>query len=326
MASTWRPPIREVQSPWHCRHAGHSFGVVVHGRCCSNQTAHGTVTPAVAEECSRISVSPPGCTLADVGVDTLGPVGTRRDRAAGRYGVPAVLLAAAAVGWWWSARMAGEMRSDDVVVMNMTAGSAMTAAGFFVAWLAMMSAMMFPAVTPVVQLYARAAGRGRVAPLPYFVGGYLGVWALLGVPAYFVWRALDMPIAEGADWVGRLAGVCFVAAGVWQLTPFKELCLRHCRSPMSFFMRYGRSIRQPMGAARMGASHGMYCVGCCWAMFAVLVAVGTMNLRWMLLLTALIVVEKTFRHGPRVAFVAGAVFVGIGTMLLISPASVAAIT
>lgn len=248
------------------------------------------------------------------------------DRPKVRYGVPLILFAAAGIGWWWSARMADDMGTDAMGGMDMYAKSAMSAAGFLVAWLAMMVAMMFPAVAPVVRLYARAAGQQRVAPLPYFVGGYLAVWMVLGVPAYFAWRALEMPLAEGADWAARLAGGCFVAAGVWQLSPLKQLCLRHCRSPMSFFLRYGRRIEQPAGATRMGATHGLFCVGCCWAMFALLVAVGTMNIGWMLVLTALIVTEKSFGHGERVAIVAGAAFVILGIVLLASPGTIESIT
>lgn len=248
------------------------------------------------------------------------------DRPVMRYGVTAALLTAAVLGWWWSVRMADDMRADGMDGMNMSAESAMSAVGFLVAWLAMMVAMMFPAVTPVVKLYARAAGQHRVAPLPYFVGGYLIVWTLLGVPAYFAWRALEMPLADGVLWAGRVAGGTLIAAGVWQLTPLKELCLNHCRSPMSFFLRYGGRIGRPVGAARMGVSHGLYCVGCCWAMFAVLVAVGTMNIAWMLVLTVLIVIEKTYRHGERAATVAGVAFLCLGTALLATPGSIHTIT
>ena len=210
--------------------------------------------------------------------------------------------------------------------MDMSTQSATSAAGFFVAWLAMMIAMMLPAMTPVVKLYALASGQRRVAPLPYFVAGYLVTWLLLGVPAYFAWRALQIPLAEGAQWVARLAGGAFIAAGVWQFTPLKEMCLRHCRSPMSFFLRYGGRIERPLGASRMGATHGVFCIGCCWAMFVVLVTIGTMNIGWMLVLTALIVTEKSFRHGPRVATIAGVAFLILGAVLLASPGAINIIT
>ena len=222
--------------------------------------------------------------------------------------------------------MAEEMRADGMTGMAMSTQSAMSAAGFLVAWMAMMIAMMLPAMTPVVKLYALASGRGRVAPLPFFVGGYLAVWVILGVPAYFAWRELNMPLADGADWVARLAGGSLVAAGVWQLTPLKRMCLRNCRSPMSFFLRHGSRMQRPLGASRMGATHGLFCVGCCWAMFVVLVAVGTMNIGWMLILTALIVTEKTFRHGERVATFAAVAFLILGVVLLASPGAITVIT
>ena len=222
--------------------------------------------------------------------------------------------------------MAVDMRAGGMSGMGMSAQSATGAAGFFVAWLAMMIAMMLPAMTPVVKLYALASGQRRVAPLPYFVAGYLVMWLFLGVPAYFAWRALQIPLAEGAEWVARLAGGAFIAAGVWQFTPLKEMCLRHCRSPMSFFLRYGGRIQRPLGASRMGATHGVFCIGCCWAMFVVLVTIGTMNIGWMLVLTALIVSEKMFRHGERVAVLAGVAFLILGFVLLALPGTISVIT
>lgn len=218
--------------------------------------------------------------------------------------------------------MSVDMRAGGMPGMSMSTRSAMSATGFLVAWLAMMIAMMLPAMTPVVKLYALASGQRRVAPLSYFVSGYLVVWLLLGIPAYFAWRALQIPLAEGEQWVARLAGGSLVAAGIWQLTPLKEMCLRHCRSPMSFFLRYGYRIERPLGASRMGATHGLFCIGCCWAMFVVLVAVGTMNIGWMLVVTALIVTEKMYRHGQRVATIAGVAFLILGTVLLASPEAI----
>ena len=246
-------------------------------------------------------------------------------RPAVRYGVPLVLGLGALIGWWWSGRSAHDMGTS-VMRDGMAGGSPMGLAAFLVAWLAMMTAMMLPAITPVVKLYARASTQGRVAPLPFFVGGYLAVWTVLGVPAYFAWRWLDVPLSDGAAWAGRLAGGVLVGAGLWQLTPLKDICLRHCRSPMSFFLRHGRRLEQPVGAARMGAFHGLFCLGCCWAMFAILVAIGTMNIGWMLALTALIVAEKTFPRGNRIALAAGVVFVTLGVLLVASPATIARMT
>ena len=89
---------------------------------------------------------------------------------------------------------------------------------FALAWSAMMAAMMLPAVLPVVKLYGRAAAQGRAAPLPFFVAGYLGLWIAMAVPGYLAWHAIQEPLAEGNDWVGRLAGGSLIAAALWQLT------------------------------------------------------------------------------------------------------------
>ena len=241
-----------------------------------------------------------------------------------RIYTPAALLVLAAVGWWWSARMAGDMAApgtpDMGMGMDMGGGhEALALSGFLVAWLAMMTAMMFPAITPVVKLYGRAAAAGRVAPLPFFVGGYLAVWTSIGLPAYAAWRALMDPIAEGRPWAGRLAGVALLGAAVWQLTPLKSICLRHCRSPISFFLRFGAKVTRPVGALRMGATHGLFCLGCCWALMAVLVSLGTMNLAWMVVLALLILLEKNAPAGERVARAAAVAFVGLGLALLVEP-------
>ncbi len=248
------------------------------------------------------------------------------DRRLVRYGIPVALVFVAGLGWWWSVHMAGEMGTRGVIGMMMPTSLAMSAGVFLLAWLAMMAAMMLPAMTPVVRLYARASAQRRVAPLAFFVAGYLVVWSILGIPAFFGWRALEMPLASGAAWAERAAGAAIVTAGIWQLTPLKQLCLRHCRSPMSFFLRYGGRIERPRGAVRMGASHGLFCVGCCWAMFAMLVAVGTMNIAWMLGLTVLIALEKTSRRGEQAALFAGAALVVLGAVVLISPAVINAMT
>lgn len=239
-----------------------------------------------------------------------------------RYGVPMALVAIAALGWWWSLRA-----SDDMSGMGAMGGRPnMSLAGFMLAWLTMMAAMMLPAISPVVKLYARAAAHGRVAPLPFFVTGYLLVWVTVGYPAYFAWRGLEMPLADGQRWVAWLTGSVFIGAALWQLSPIKSLCLKHCRSPLSFFMRFGSGIRRPLGATRMGMAHGMFCLGCCWTMFAVLVAVGTMHITWMLLLTVIIVVEKNFRHGETVAALVGVAFAAIGLSLVIWPSLLQQVT
>jgi len=254
---------------------------------------------------------------------------TRSGGVALRLGVPAVLLALASVGWWWSVRMAGDMHGSGggmAPMDSMNGDEVLSLGAFLVAWLAMMSAMMFPAISPVVRLYGRAAAAGRVAPLPAFVAGYIAVWTALGLPGYVGWRVLMDPIAEGRAWAGRLAGVVLVVAALWQVTPLKSVCLRHCRSPMSFFLRFGRSVTRPIGALRMGARHGLYCLGCCWALMAVLVAVGTMSVAWMAGLALLILLEKNAPHGERIAVAAALVFVALGAVVLVYPSTLTTLT
>jgi len=242
---------------------------------------------------------------------------------------PAALFALAALGWWWSARMADDMTMGAATSMGMDAmdgEEVLTVGAFLVAWLAMMTAMMFPAITPVVKPYGRAATAGRVAALPFFVAGYIAVWTSIGLPAYVAWRALMDPIDDGRPWAGRLAGVVMLAAAVWQLTPLKSVCLRHCRSPISFFLRFGAHVTRPLGALRMGATHGLFCLGCCWALMAVLVALGTMNLVWMVGLALLILVEKNAPAGERIARLTAVAFIGVGVALLVRPETLTTLT
>lgn len=239
-------------------------------------------------------------------------------------GIASLLLAGAVVGWWWSVRMADDAGMGDMG--SMSVASSMSMAAYLVGWVAMMAAMMFPAISPVVRLYSRAAARGSVAPLPFFVAGYLVAWSALGLPAYIAWRQLADPLDAGAAWVGRLAGTVLVAAALYQLTPLKQACLRHCRSPMSVFMRASGDSTKPAVAVRLGATHGAVCVGCCWAFMAVLVAVGTMNVAWMAALAVVIFIEKVVPRGDAYATVTAAGFALLGAILLIDPSTITTIT
>lgn len=197
--------------------------------------------------------------------------------------------------------------------------STMSFASFILAWLAMMAAMMLPAVSPVVRLYALAAAKRTVAPLPFFVAGYIVVWTAIGIPAFFAWRALMDPIADGSAWAARVAGGVMLLAAIWQLTPLKSVCLRYCRSPMSVFLQVRGSLARPAAALRLGSTHGLYCLGCCWALMAVLVAMGTMNLAWMIGLAVLILLEKHAPGGERIALMGAALFVALGVALITHP-------
>jgi predicted metal-binding membrane protein len=254
-------------------------------------------------------------------------VGEVRRRLGGDTWLPAALLILAGLGWWWSAVSAGDMGGDGMAMephpgMSMEPQAAMSFVAFLVAWVAMMAAMMFPAVLPVVRLYARAAANGHAAPVAVFVGGYIALWAVVGIPAFFAGSRLNEPLMQGSPWAGRVAGAVAVAAGLYQLTPLKSVCLRHCRSPLSFFLRHGKHLDRPTGAFVAGGRHGMFCVGCCWMLMALLVAFGAMQLAWMLVLAVLILLEKAAPFGERLAQVTGAALLVLGVALLVHPAFV----
>jgi predicted metal-binding membrane protein len=235
--------------------------------------------------------------------------------------LPAVLLLVAGLGWWWSVRTA-EMDRQPMAMDSMAPMSPMVAmsfAAFLIAWVAMMAAMMLPAALPVVRLYARAAAAGNAAPVFVFVLGYLAVWTVAGLPAYLAWSRLNEPLMNVEPWVGRLAGAVAVAAGLYQLTPLKAVCLKHCRSPLSFFMRHGKHLDRPVGAFVAGGRHGLFCLGCCWMLFVLLIAFGTMHLAWMVGLAVLILLEKAAPFGEQLTWVSAVLFVVLGVVLLARP-------
>ena len=231
------------------------------------------------------------------------------------------LLVVAGLGWWWSVHSSGSMTGRSPLGMDGMGSMAVTMSvgGFFLAWLAMMTAMMFPAIVPAVRLFERAAVRGQAAATPVFVAGYLAVWSAVGVPVYFAWRALAGPLARGDHWAAYLAAGVFAAAAVYQVSPLKYACLRHCRSPLSFFLRQRYNLKKPSGAVRAGVTHGSICLGCCWAEMAVLVALGTMNIAWMLAVAALIFVEKATPLGHHASTAAAVVMAGFAAALVINP-------
>ena len=173
--------------------------------------------------------------------------------------------------------------------------------GFLLLWTLMMAAMMLPSVAPTVSLYLRslrgnASGLGLVLRSTGLVVGYLAIWALFGVLAFVAAWAGSMLGAEAPKAAPWVAALLLAAAGIYQLTPLKDRCLRHCRSPLGFLLHFG-SYHGRLRDLRAGFYHGAYCVGCCWGLMVVLITVGVMNLPWMVGLAAVIFVEKTWRYG-----------------------------
>jgi predicted metal-binding membrane protein len=204
--------------------------------------------------------------------------------------------------------------------MNEGPGTELGTLGWFVGvWVVMMAAMMFPSVSPTVALYARMArGRALVAP-SVFAAGYLVTWAAAGLLAYGASDAGRL-LLSGLSWNdgGRwLAGGTLIAAAVYELTPLKDVCLAKCRSPLGFLLGSWRDGLS--GALQMGARHGAWCVGCCWALMASLFALGVMSLAWMAFVAALIAAEKTLPWGRTVTYATAAILLVLGVVLIAAP-------
>ena len=235
--------------------------------------------------------------------------------------LPAALLGVAGVGWWWSVVSADGMGGDEMSAMPMDTMATMSFAAFLVAWAAMMAAMMLPAVLPVVRVYTRAAV-GNAAPAVIFVAAYLALWSATGIPAFLAWSHLNEPLAQADPWVGRFTGVVAVAAGLYQLTPLKATCLRHCHAQTSLSPRQGTRLDGLVPALLAGGRYGMFCLGSCWMLFVLLIAFGTMQLAWMLALSVVIWLERIASFGDRLTRVTAAMFVVLGVALLVHPALV----
>lgn len=173
-----------------------------------------------------------------------------------------------------------------------------------VMWFGMMAAMMTPTVWPWIVAFDRLGRDGR-GPLERGVGvlsfssGYLVAWLLYSVAAVLVQLSLQRSGALVDHKLASMFGTgVFLAAGLFQFAPVKRACLMHCRSPISYFLARWRN--GPVSGFRMGLGHGVFCVGCCWALMATALAVGTMNLWWMAVLTVAVFAEQVLPQGDRV--------------------------
>jgi predicted metal-binding membrane protein len=212
--------------------------------------------------------------------------------------------------------------------MDAGPGTSLGGLGWFVGiWTTMMAAMMLPSAVPMVLIYAKVAasrkGRADFVPTWVFVAGYLAAWTLVGLTAFGVYRAIVAPGAGYLAWdrAGQyVAGGALIAAGLYELTPLKNVCLRHCRGPLHFVLGHWRPGW--LGAFRMGAEHGAYCVGCCWGLMLALFALGVMSLFWMAVVAAVIFAEKLVPRTQRLPVLFATLLVGLGVWVAAAPASV----
>ncbi len=224
----------------------------------------------------------------------------------------ASLLVAALIAWIVTVqRMRG---------MDAGPGTDLGALGWYIGiWMTMMAAMMLPSTAPAVVMFSRVRDGAHTW---VFVLGYLLAWTGYGLVAYAVYRGIRASAPSFLAWDDRgpwVAGGALIAAGLYQLTPLKSACLRHCRSPLHFLLQ-GRRGR--LGATWMGVKHGGYCVGCCAGLMLALFALGVMSLFWMAVVAAAILVEKSIPGGEIVARVLAVVLVALGILVAASPASV----
>jgi predicted metal-binding membrane protein len=228
--------------------------------------------------------------------------------------IVAALLVCAAAAWLVTMRQASTMGMG---------GMAMTSAGLFlITWLVMMVAMMFPSVAPITLAFAsvtRSRDEGYV-PTTAFVFGYLAVWTATGLVPLAVQQAVTQIWMTPQWWLPRAGGAVIILAGIYQFTPLKDTCLRACRSPLGFVMTHNFGGGH-LAAIRAGASHGLYCLGCCWALMAVLAVVGLMNIAWMAVIAAVFFIEKNMRRGELMPRLVGAVCVIAGLAIVVWPSA-----
>jgi predicted metal-binding membrane protein len=231
-----------------------------------------------------------------------------------RASTTSLVLAAAAVLAWVGT--IAWIRLEDMGAMPGTMGMGLVT--FTAMWGLMMAAMMLPSVAPFIRTYQGTVVEHRAARLTALALGYLVIWTAVGVVAFYV-----------ADWFGRLAAeragvsqvvavATFAVVGVFQLTPLKFRCLSHCRSPIGHLMHY-LGYRGRTRDLRAGASHGWFCLGCCWALMLLMIAFGVMNVGAMVGLAAVIAIEKVWRHGERFARVFGVACLVFALVLVFEP-------
>jgi predicted metal-binding membrane protein len=243
--------------------------------------------------------------------------------------IVAALVLLSALAWAGTVHQAGSMGMG-MITCSMTMGMPLSMSNamlYLALWGVMMVAMMFPSVAPMVVLFSTVSRKKReqeatFAPTWVFAAGYGTLWTLTGVAAY----AGDLAIQSLPDSFPSLrtygtvmGGATLIAAGLYQFTPLKYLCLTQCRSPMGFLLNSWRDGY--LGAFRMGFHHGAYCLGCCWSLMAVFFVVGTMNLVWMGILTLVIFMEKIIPRGVAMGKGVGLGLIGLGLLLALYPSA-----
>jgi len=245
-----------------------------------------------------------------------------------RRAVAAVLAAVTLSAWAYTLAMHGmgmgpaggvaEDRSMSSLLLTHAHWSLSHAAAMLTMWWVMMAAMMLPSAAPLILLFAAVQRKQREAnnpfvPTGFLVAGYLAVWAAFSVVATLLQWGLDRSalLTMSMSVTSRMLGAgLLVAAGLYQFTPVKGACLSHCRSPLAFITAHWRPGSS--GAFRMGLTHGVFCLGCCWVLMSLLFVGGVMNLLWIGGLALYVLVEKVMPRGHWIRYLSGGLLVGWG--------------
>lgn len=245
----------------------------------------------------------------------------RRERAITLAG----LAGLAGLAWLYLFRLGREMADMAEMGMAQTAPWTAADAGLAVVmWAVMMVAMMLPSAAPMVLVFVAVnrkrggAGGARYVETGVFVLGYLVVWTVFSIAAAGAEWGLNRAALLSDDLRAAtplIGGAILIAAGVYQLTPLKYACLSRCQTPIGFLLSEWREGRA--GALVMGARHGLFCVGCCWVLMALLFAGGVMNLAWVAAIGGFVLLEKLVSRGRIVTWGAGGALIGWGGFLLL---------
>lgn len=239
-----------------------------------------------------------------------------------RIFILAGLVVICLLAWAYTGYLALAMKSmPEMEMTSMRSWGPVDLGLLFVMWTVMMIAMMVPSASPMVLLFARINRERKIQERPFvptgiFLGGYILAWtgySLLATLAQWLLHSLALLSPMMVTTSSMLGGGLFVAAGIFQLTPLKDTCLHHCRSPLSFLTTEWREGAG--GAMLMGLKHGSYCVGCCWVLMALLFAAGVMNLYWVAGLALFVLLEKAIPRGVTLGRVTGVALIFTGVIL-----------
>lgn len=194
-------------------------------------------------------------------------------------------------------------------------------------WVVMMVGMMLPSATPMILLYARVGRQSRKEGKPFaatgfFAGGYLLAWVGFALAATLAqWLMEGTLLSPALASASRIfSGAVLIVAGLYQWTPLKDACLSQCQAPIVFLQRHGGFRRDPAGAVGLGLHHGLYCIGCCWALMTLLFVGGIMNVLWIAAIAIFVLAEKVFFPGRLLSRIAGTLLIAAGLWQLVSAA------